>query len=95
MSSNHTQGHFTAHTDCPNWYGFEARFFEVTAKDGVIVCFVKEWPDSVEESKANARLMAAAPELVDALSKMLYGDDPLAAREKAEAAIAKATGTWP
>lgn len=57
---------------------------------------------SVAETEANARLIAAAPELLAAL-KLLSAeewrddDDPilLSAREQARAAIAKATGGQP
>lgn len=56
-----------------------------------------------ENSKATAKLMAAAPELLDALESVLYAADTMAAwdrvtgrfdamREKARAAIAKARG---
>lgn len=60
--------------------------------------------DAVEDT-ANARLIAAAPELLEALTMVRDADDnhkldglpiiPLAARAKIGAAIAKATGETP
>ena len=43
-----------------------------------------------EETNANARLIAAAPDLLEALEALLEGDFNVA--EKARAAIAKAKG---
>ena len=45
-----------------------------------------------EETRANARLIAAAPELLEALRAMLDEDDGGMTASKARAAIAKATG---
>lgn len=46
--------------------------------------------------EANARLIAAAPDLLDALKELLdqdeHGEDEIWVRNKARAAIAKATG---
>jgi hypothetical protein len=44
------------------------------------------------ETQANARLIAAAPDLLEALRAMLEDDDHGEACSKARAAIAKATG---
>lgn len=58
-----------------------------------------KWPIEAEEMEANTRLIAAAPELLDALKDclaFLERDMPVASsgpeRRKASAAIAKATG---
>ncbi len=45
---------------------------------------------SGEESAANCRLIAAAPDLLEALRSMLEDDDHDEAKRKARAAIAKA-----
>lgn len=47
---------------------------------------------SADEEGANARLIAAAPELLEALYTFLEVGDCAAAREEAHAAIAKAEG---
>lgn len=53
----------------------------------------------LEELKANGRLIAAAPELLEALQRMLKGEDEYLTqhglRNLARAAIAKATGAQP
>lgn len=48
-----------------------------------------------EENEANALLIAAAPELLEALTEMLAEDDGGRAAEKARQAITKATGVQP
>lgn len=75
---------------------------------GVIGCvlpgnsFVPGGPNQVPEQAANARLIAAAPDLLAALIDVIgwvpgaaawHTDAPLKAVDKARAAIAKATGT--
>jgi hypothetical protein len=69
-----------------------------SAGEYVAITRVEDW-DTIprEQAEANARLIAAAPELLEALKAMLtnweeapaYGSDAAA---KARAAIAKATG---
>jgi hypothetical protein len=49
-------------------------------------------PEWDERTRATARLIAAAPELLEALKTMLADDPQFTARAKAEAAIAKAEG---
>ncbi len=69
--------------------------------EGVCDCGFGVWRGGSEEAEANARLIAAAPELLEALQKArnaldLVDDDSefhdvQSAREMADAAIAKAT----
>jgi hypothetical protein len=68
----------------------------IHAGKGSICCvWIDDAPlhDYNAEQRANARLIAAAPELLEALKAMLEnGQDYTATRDKARAAIAKATG---
>ena len=100
MSNGHTPGPLQAHIACPNWYGFEARFFEVTTEDSGIVAFIK---DGIcrDTAIANTRLFAAAPDLLEALEMIVAEADSYTARtgkpvynwlDQARAAIAKAKG---
>jgi hypothetical protein len=69
----------------------------VLGGDNSVVCYVVPWDTSGsrEEDHANVRLIAAAPELLEALQSLVAtvaSDEWFAAwREEAEAAIAKAT----
>lgn len=66
---------------------------------GIIVAEITDWPDTAI-ADANARLIAAAPDLLDALGRLLHmaeegsmpGPNTLA---QARAAIAKAKGDQP
>jgi hypothetical protein len=67
-----------------------------------LVCCVehsKNGPINHDQAGENARLIAAAPELLDALELLLAGEGEyltlLGIRSKARAAIAKATGATP
>ena len=66
-------------------------------ENGASLAFVNRWTygdePATEESKANARLIAAAPELLEALKYLcdVSHTDPKAF-DQARAAIAKATG---
>ncbi|WP_272683452.1 hypothetical protein [Providencia sp. PROV141] len=100
MEFKGTKGKFNAHTEVANWYSFENRFFEVTDENNQIVAFVKDWNGAGEQPKHDARLLAAAPELLEALIELtesakeaIDGLGDLAdAIDTAKAAIAKALG---
>ena len=104
MEFKGTKGKFNAHTEVANWYSFENRFFEVTDENNQIVAFVKNWNGAGEQPKHDARLLAAAPELLEALIDIVemqsknYGDGIAThiklkkLAEKANLAIAKALG---
>lgn len=82
------------------WYGRPLDYWTVTAKDRDLwICASPEWdPEHDEESTANARLIAAAPELLEALQKIVAAADGEgwsqldATLANARAAIAKARG---
>jgi hypothetical protein len=65
---------------------------------GEIIAEIPDWDDGLEETTANARLMAAAPDLLAALSEYVERHEAegnpagLPEYELACAAIAKATG---
>ena len=69
----------------------------------LVVCSRKPHAGLVDQMEANARLIAAAPELLEALIEFeamahefdLDGDRQIAAFERAQAAISKATGEQP
>jgi len=98
MTSKHTPGPWAVHdhpTD-PYQYGHH-----VTTEDGLTICSVTyqlpvNTPHGVEEATrvANARLIAAAPELLEALQTLVDAVDPESTGwSEAVAAIAKATGS--
>jgi hypothetical protein len=62
-------------------------FYEINALDGTEIAKVR--------SEADARLMAAAPEMLIALTQMLDSYYIPSVRQQARAAIAKATGEQP
>ena len=99
MSAQHTPGPWTVQT---LWHSFRVVDSRAMTFSNSRLCDVQHWSTSNrgpsrEEAEANARLIAAAPDLLDALkdlervsgSAMLI-DDP--ARANARAAIAKALG---
>ncbi|MDN0012376.1 MULTISPECIES: hypothetical protein [Providencia] len=71
MEFKGTKGKFNAHTEVANWYSFENRFFEVIDENNQIVAFVKDWNGAGEQPKRDARLLAAAPELLEALRELI------------------------
>lgn len=93
------------HTPGP-WVASFTRLSEVRATNGAVIAKCQKLTD-LTNLQANARLIAAAPELLDACMAMLEWDDRekdhaidfnarmdlcRAAFDKARAAIAKATG---
>ena len=104
----------TQHTPGP-WYVFHSAYrgrfdddgpgaFSIgdaqTAHSANILCSRYQWPERAEEMKANAHLMAAAPDLLEALKALLeryvlaIGNEGIECYQ-ARAAIAKATGEQP
>ena len=88
MNTKHTQG------------PWEAR--HVSGRDGMPDTYCIDWSEDKKEvaevvhGEANAKLMAAAPMLLDALQRLLNGEKdefltPAGLRNLARAAIAKAT----
>jgi len=101
MTSKHTPGPWVVHQRPREPY---EHGHHVTTEDGLTICSVtyqlpSRTPMGVEETKriANARLIAAAPDLLEALSgcvEHMEHSTPQgqAAYEAARTAIAKATG---
>ena len=81
----------TAHTPGPWFFDIDIR-----TEGGEIVAS-GDWDGGVNASLANQRLIAAAPDLLEALQgimrDLVRGPDPFGTMAKARAAIAKATGT--
>lgn len=93
----HTPGEWFTHRE-----GFSTVYVESRIGGGLIQEVAACGPTAAgsEQQEANARLMAAAPELMDALKALLNYDNLGAyeradVRQKARAAIAKATGGQP
>ena len=87
--NQHTQGPwvFEYSNDVGPDDDYFIEFFEVSNTDGKILARVEEEPD--------ARLIAAAPELLMALIQMLDAYEIPSVRQQARTAIAKATGEQP
>lgn len=72
----HTPGPWSTNKEA-QWYDREAPFYEVFDESGLVTGLVKRWSDHEDESHSNARLIAAAPELLEALVQMLaIHDEP-------------------
>ena len=96
--SKHTQGE----------WGFRGAEGCIGTEQQLVACVYPMEGENAEELAANMRLIAAAPDLLDALCEMIEGDEEaimraealgipfpeemLGAYKKARAAIAKATG---
>ena len=93
--NKYTPGPWTASEGSPSdvWHvDMPDRQFSITVARGD-----EDWDMSVEEVQANARLIAAAPDLLDALQGMITAFDAdlhdlMIAKLVAMAAITKATG---
>ena len=93
--SKHTPGPWTASEGSPSdlWHvDMPDRQFSITVARGD-----EDWDMSVEEVQANARLIAAAPDLLDALQALVAAFDAdlhdlMIAKLAAQASIAQATG---
>jgi hypothetical protein len=81
------------------WYRDPEGLSDIVAgmpEDGLCICTVWVDMDSMEEYEANAHLIAAAPDLLEALEEMYamcnISPEDAPHRVKARAAIAKAKG---
>lgn len=93
--SKHTPGPWRLNDNTKYW---KTNIFSITVrKHGVSSSTVANIPARatipVSEAWANARLIAAAPDLLEAVKAALSDDQPYI--EKCKAAIAKATGKQP
>lgn len=100
MSTKHTPGPWTMHPRFDD--GAEVRALAPVAWCGVASTHGASGNQSIDaaEARANARLIAAAPDLLAALEDIARGDysDPLCMRtpeQRAREAIAKAKGVTP
>jgi hypothetical protein len=83
-----------SHTPGP-WHSGKSKVNHyVATRCGDVVCRLEGSAISPIDARvaADARLIAAAPDLLEALRSMLEDDDHDEAKRKARAAIAKATG---
>ena len=95
---SHTQGPWTAHKNVVYWYppgGTVRDGYEWIATTDRSVC-LGVWSENQEKEEANARLIAAAPEMKEALVeciqalKLLAPNSPLLAIGMAQRALSKA-----
>ena len=88
MNTKHTPGPWTA-----KGRKMEARIYgNVEGGPVAVVPYVTEWASNPYD-EANARLIAAAPELLAALNEIMISPNSPAAKQRAFDAIAKATNT--
>ena len=87
----HTPGPWVCQTQAN---GSSIRHPVILSDDGAVA--TAQWCDNTQKTNANARLIAAAPELLEALQAFVkYADDvndDSPEFDRASAAIAKATG---
>lgn len=96
--SKHTKGPWAVLTPNPLWCGRPIDDYAITVDDhDTWICTGPTWDeDKHDESLANARLIAAAPELLEALLGVVaVADRATAEFDAARAAILKATGEQP
>jgi hypothetical protein len=95
MEAKHTPGPWE--TDRNNVHAGQIATIHHCIGNDWIEVWSPNWPDSEETQEANARLIAAAPDLLSALNRLLDDDDAhltlQGRRNLARAAIAKATGS--
>ena len=95
MSGKHTPGPWMPFVDGDGCFAIFP-----DADPHISLCSRAPWPQRAKESAANARLIAAAPDLLAALNRLVHltailppdMDEPGSAMADARAAIAKATG---
>lgn len=96
--SGHTPGPWRVE---PSGFGQVGGFTISDEANGFGLCQRPPWANRAEESAANGRLMAAAPDMLAALENVLTdcqtdnGDLPEATGHMVRAAIAKAKGGTP
>ena len=107
MSAHHTPGPWTAeyccYTDSETTAVGEGSFQILDGPDSrtaAVLCTRLRWPERAREMEANARLIAAAPALLEVLQELEESsgywseyDVPLGIVERIKDAIALATGT--
>lgn len=89
--TKHTQGPWMWDSDQIKGDPLNRLRYQVVARGKTVTrCY---YSSSDEHAEHDARLIAAAPELLEALKAMIDEDDGGMAAEKAKAAIAKAEGS--
>lgn len=91
MTSKHTPGPWE--TDRNNVHTGQIATIHHCLNNDWVEVWSENWPIDEAEQEANARLIAAAPELLEALHRLVDATDPeTTGWSEAVAAIAKATG---